>query len=218
MLSGDLTPLIDWFLEMKSNIINDMHFSSLINKAQGISTLPNSQSSHIISIATSISDILASSFKRPIEEGTLLVDDKINSDSIGQDIVPYGKADSGNSSKLKLHVSNCKGVAEWIDNKSNPFICLALKPTPQKNWLKKSKYTFDFTFCDHIFDIILKNNFIRIIDHNALPSIQNLEELTYCKWHDSFDHNTCNCNIFCRVIQSVIDKRRLRFSEAQQMD
>jgi len=70
---------------MKSNVIQikDMHFSSLINKAQGTSTLPNSQSGHIISIATSISDIVASSFKRPIGEGTLLVDDKINSDSIG---------------------------------------------------------------------------------------------------------------------------------------
>ena len=76
---------------MKSNIIqiNDMHFSSLINKAQGTSILPNSQSGHIILI-TSISDILASSFKRSIEEGTLLVDDKINSDSIGQHIMPYG--------------------------------------------------------------------------------------------------------------------------------
>ena len=81
---------------MKSNIIQikDMHFSSLINKAQGTSILPYSHSGHIISIATSIIYIFASSFKRPIEEGTLLVDDKINSDYIGQHIVPYGKADS----------------------------------------------------------------------------------------------------------------------------
>jgi hypothetical protein len=84
---------------MKSNIIQikDMHFSSLINKEQGTSTLPNFQYGHIISIATSISDILDSSFKRLIEEGTLLVDDKINSDSMGQHIVPYGKADSRSS-------------------------------------------------------------------------------------------------------------------------
>jgi hypothetical protein len=73
-------------------------------------------------------------------------------------------------------------------------------------------------FCDHVFDILLKNNFIRIIDHNALSFIQNLEDLTYCKWHNSSDHNTSNCNIFHRVIQSAIDKGQLRFSEAQQMD
>jgi hypothetical protein len=65
---------------------------------------------------------------------------------------------------------------------------------------------------------LLKNNFIRIIDHNALPSIQNLEELTYCKWHNSSYHNTSNCNVFHRVIQSAIDNGQLRFSEAQQMN
>jgi hypothetical protein len=65
---------------------------------------------------------------------------------------------------------------------------------------------------------LLKNNFIRIIDHNALPSIQNLEELTYCKWHNSFDYNTSNYNVFRRVIQSTINNGRLRFSRAQQKD
>jgi hypothetical protein len=43
--------------------------------------------------------------------------------------MPHGKDDSGSLSKLKLPRSNCKGVAEWIDVKSNPFVCLALKPT-----------------------------------------------------------------------------------------
>jgi hypothetical protein len=109
-------------------------------------------------------------------------------------------------------------VAKWIDNKTDPFVCLALKLTPQKNWLKKSKYTFDFTFCDYVFDILLKNNFIRIIDHNALPSIQNLEEFTYCKWYNSSGHTTSNCIMFSRVIQSAIDKGQLRFFEAQKMD
>jgi hypothetical protein len=82
--------------------------------------------------------------------------------------VPYDKADSATLSKLKLLKSSCKGVAEWIDVKSDPFICLALKLTPQKNRLKKSKYTFDFTFYDHVFNILLKNNFIRISYHSAL--------------------------------------------------
>jgi hypothetical protein len=94
----------------------------------------------------------------------------------------------------------------------------SFKSTPQKNRLKKSKYTFDFTFCDHVFDILLKNNFIRIIDHNDLPFIENLEELTYYRWHNSSDHDTANCNMFRQVIQSTIDKGRLRFSEAQHMD
>jgi hypothetical protein len=216
--SGDLTPLVDWFLEKKSNImqIKDMHFSNMVNKVENTNILLKFQSDHTISISASIRDILPNRCNRPIEHSNLFGNDKINSDSIGQHIVPYGKANGNTSSKLKLPISNCKGVAEWIDNKSDPFICLALKPTPQKNRLNTLKYSFDFTFCDHVFDILLKNNFIRIIDHNVLPSIQNSEEITYCKWHNSSDHNTSNCNVFRQVIQLAIDNGRLRFSEAQQ--
>jgi hypothetical protein len=190
----------------------------MINKVKNINILLKFQSGQTTLIFTSIRDILANNCERPIENGTIFVDDKTNLDSIGQHIVPYGKADSASLSKLRLSKSSCKGVAEWIDVKYDPFVCLALKLTPQKNWLQKSKCTFDFTFCDHVFDILLKNNFIRIIDHNALSSIKNLEELTYCKWHNSSNHNTSDCNVFRRVIQSTIDKGRLRFSEAQQMD
>jgi hypothetical protein len=183
----------------------------MINEVQNINILLKFQSGHTILISASIRDILESSCNRP-------VNNKINLDSIGQHILPYGKADNSSLLKLRPSKSNCKVVAEWTDNKYDPFVYLALKLTPQKNRLNKLKYSFDFTFCDHVFDIFLKNNFIRIIDHIFLPSIQNLEELTYCKWHNSFDHNTCDCNMFRRVIQSTIDKGRLKFSKAQQMD
>jgi hypothetical protein len=190
----------------------------MINKVENTNILLKFQSDYTILISSSIKDILANSCNRPINNSNLFVDDKTNLDSIGQHIMPYGKADSASLSKLRLLKSCYKGVVEWVDVKSDPFVCLALKSTSQKNQLRKSKYTFDFTFCDHVFDTLLKNNFIRIIDHNVLPYIQNLEELTYCKWHNLFDHNTSNCNVFRRVIQSAIDNRRLRFSEAQQMD
>jgi hypothetical protein len=213
-----LTPLVDWFLEKSSIMqIKDMHFSNMINKVENTNIWLKFQSGHTISIAASIRDIFANSGNRPIENSNLFVNDKINSDSIGQHIVSYAKADSASLSKLKPLKSSYKGVAEWIDVKSDPFVCLPIKPTPQKNQLRKSKYTFDFTFYDHVFDILPENNFNRIIDHNVLSSIQNLEELTYCKWYNSFDHNTCDCNMFRRVIQSAIDKGRLKFSKAQQM-
>jgi hypothetical protein len=61
----------------------------MIDKVQSINFLPNFQSGHIISIATSISDILASNVKRPIEESNLLIDHEINLDCIGQHIIPY---------------------------------------------------------------------------------------------------------------------------------
>jgi hypothetical protein len=107
---------------MKGNIIQikDMHFSNMINKVQNTNILLKFQSGYIISISASISDILGSSYNRPIENSNLFVDDKINLDSIGQHIVPYGKADGDTSSKLKLPISNYKGVAKWIDKNLIP--------------------------------------------------------------------------------------------------
>jgi hypothetical protein len=87
-------------------------------------------------------------------------------------------------------------VTKGIDVKSDPFICLALKLTLEKSQLKKSKYTFNFTFYDDVFIILLENNVIRLNDHKVLFSIQNPEGLTSSKWHNSFDHNTSNCNMF----------------------
>jgi hypothetical protein len=102
--SSDLTPLVDWFLEKKSKImqIKDMHFSNMVNKVENTNILLKFQSGHTISISASIRDILTNSSCRPIENSNLFVNDKINLDSISQHIVPYGKADGDTSSKLKL--------------------------------------------------------------------------------------------------------------------
>jgi hypothetical protein len=84
----------------------------MINKVEDTNILLKFQSDHTISTSASIRDILANSCNRPIENSNLFINDKINSDSIGQHIVPYGKADGDTSSKLKLPISNFKGVTE----------------------------------------------------------------------------------------------------------
>jgi hypothetical protein len=113
----DSAPVLDYFLEMKGNImqIKDMYFSSMINKVQSTSILPNFQSGCIISIATSISDILASNVKRPTEESNLLVDNEINSDCISQHIIPYQEADENILSKLKLSpMFTLDSISMWV--------------------------------------------------------------------------------------------------------
>jgi hypothetical protein len=83
--SDDLAPIVDHSIEMKSNIIQirDVHCSNMINKVENTNILFKFQSGHTISISASIRDILASSCKRPIENGIIFVGDKINSDPIG---------------------------------------------------------------------------------------------------------------------------------------
>jgi hypothetical protein len=108
-----------------------------------------------------------------------------------------------------------KGIAKWIDEKSEPFVCLALNPSPQKHRLEKIKCTFDLTLCDNLFDIMLENNFIKLFDHTVSPSPPELGDRKYCKWHNSFNHNTSDCNIFRQFIQSAIAFGRLRFAQTQ---
>jgi len=86
--------------------------------------------------------------------------------------------------------STRKGIAEWIDDKSELFVCSALKHYPQKHRLEKIKYTFDLTLCDELFDILLAKNFIKPFDHKVLmPSLDTMEQ-DYCKLQNSFDHST----------------------------
>ena len=117
--------------------------------------------------------------------------------------IPNANAKMISSSKALGKRETSKCIAEWIDEKFKPFVCSALKPSPQKNWLKKAKYTFDLTMCGHILDVFLGNSFIRIIDHQVVLSPHN-QELAHCMWRNSFD--TSNCNVLRRVIQSVIDE------------
>jgi len=49
-------------------------------------------------------------------------------------------------------------------------------------------------------------------------SPQSLEVKTYCKLHNSFDHNTSDCNLFRQLIQSDISKGRLRFAKDKKDD
>ena len=62
----------------------------------------NSQSSHTISIPTSISSISTDCVKGPIEEDILLVNNEIISDCIGERIVSYKGANNNILSNLKL--------------------------------------------------------------------------------------------------------------------
>jgi hypothetical protein len=39
-----------------------------------------------------------------------------------------------------------KGIAEWVHEKFEPFVCLALKPSPQRHRLKKDKVHFRSNF------------------------------------------------------------------------
>jgi len=103
-------------------------------------------------------------------------------------------------------------ISERGDVKSEPFGCLIPKSFSPQDRLEDKRCTFNLNMCDHIFDILLKIDYIRILDHNVEPSLQGR---MYCKLHDSFEHSIENCNIFHQIVQSAVNKRRLKFIETQ---
>jgi hypothetical protein len=54
---------------------------------------------------------------------------------------------------------------------------------------------------------------IRIHADHVISSSKELGKCAYCKWHDSFFHNTCDYNVFHRQLQLAIDEGQLEFRD-----
>ena len=85
-------------------------------------------------------------------------------------------------------------IAEWGDVKSEPFGCLIPKSFSQHDRLENKRCTIKLKMSDQLFDMLLKIDYIRILDHNIEPSLQGQ---MYCKLRDSFEHrlllaDSCN--------------------------
>jgi hypothetical protein len=104
-------------------------------------------------------------------------------------------------------------VAEWVDADSAPFVCSALNPVVHNNRQNKIRYTFDISNCDEIFDILVLEKRIRIHASRVISSSKELGKCAYCKWHDSFSHNTYDCIEFHRQLQSAIDEGQLKYRD-----
>jgi hypothetical protein len=128
--------------------------------------------------------------------------------------VSCDKADDTITNYSNTSEKECKNqhIAEWGDVKSEPFSCLISKPFSQQDRLEYKRCTFSLTMCDHIFDVLLKSDYIRILDHNVEPLAQGR---IYCKLHDSFEHSTHNCIMFHQIVQSAMSNGRLQFVETQ---
>jgi hypothetical protein len=96
---------------------------------------------------------------------------------------------------LTISDKSSRCVAEWVDVDSVPFVCSALNPVVQNNRQNKIRYTFDISNCDEIFDILVLEKRIRIHAGHVISSSKELGKCAYYKWHDSFSHSICDCNV-----------------------
>lgn len=53
---------------------------------------------------------------------------------------------------------------------------------------------------------------------HVIPSLEELNRRSYCKWHDSYSYTTNEYNVFRGHVQSAIEEERLKFTEGSKMN
>lgn len=81
---------------------------------------------------------------------------------------------------------------------------------------KDVQYTFDVSKTEDIFDFLAKEKFISFPPDHRLPTKEELKGRDYCKYHNSYNHNTNLCWAFKNVLQERINKGVLKFPEKQE--
>ena len=93
-----------------------------------------------------------------------------------------------------------------------PYTSQMLK-LDEKQKFRISKYSFDVTKVDKIFDVLLKDKQIALSDDHKISSVQQRKRKGYCKFHYVFGHWINSCLRFRDMVQKAIDKGRLKFKE-----
>lgn len=84
-----------------------------------------------------------------------------------------------------------------------------LRPTKGKeNSEGKTAYSFDISKAYQIFNSLLKDKKIQLIDCNTIPPPEEQKGKKYCKWHNSCNHATSNCIVIRKAIQKAIKEGR----------
>jgi hypothetical protein len=62
---------------------------------------------------------------------------------------------------------------------------------------------------EQIFNLLLKEKQLKFPEGFKIPTAQELQGRSYCKWHNTFTHGTGDCKELWRQIQSAIEQGRL---------
>ncbi|RYR47867.1 hypothetical protein Ahy_A07g033842 [Arachis hypogaea] len=94
--------------------------------------------------------------------------------------------------------------------KGPPYVCSLIKKIPSNENSNDSKlksgkrYSFDISKSDQIFNVLLKDKQLILLEGRTLLSVKDLNEKPYCKFHQTTSHSTNNCVHFRDLIQEAI--------------
>jgi hypothetical protein len=84
-------------------------------------------------------------------------------------------------------------------------------------WVKEieNAYDFDVTKADKIFDLLLETKQLRLPANHVISLPEELKGKKYYKFHNTTNHNTNKCRIFCLHIYKAIEQGKIKFEPAK---
>ncbi|KAG5528729.1 hypothetical protein RHGRI_029405 [Rhododendron griersonianum] len=118
---------------------------------------------------------------------------------------------------IKIDVAQVIGknpiVCDTLVKTEKPLNMPSSQPNRRGGQANYRQYSFELAQADPIFDELLKQKFITLSPGHILPSDKEKKGKEYCKWHNSFRHNTNNCVTFQNCVQDLIQKRLLQYAK-----
>ena len=97
--------------------------------------------------------------------------------------------------------------------KGKAYSCLILRLSKGKEIAKfenKENYLFNISKVDQIFNYLLKDQQIRLLDEYGIHLLEKWKNRKYCKWHYSYNHLMVNHVVFKNSIQKALKDRRFK--------
>ncbi|KAF7153132.1 hypothetical protein RHSIM_Rhsim01G0164200 [Rhododendron simsii] len=83
----------------------------------------------------------------------------------------------------------------------------------RRNQANFRQYSFDLSKADQLFDELINQKFLTLSPGHIIPPEKDRKGKDYCKWHNSFRHNTNNCVTFRNCVKDLIQKGLLQYAK-----
>jgi hypothetical protein len=91
--------------------------------------------------------------------------------------------------------------------------------TVNQRWIKQAKGTYDFdvTKADKLFDFLVKEGRIKLLEGHFMLRPDGVKDKKYCGFHDRNSHSINECRVFRMRIQKAIQEGHLKFDNKMKL-
>jgi hypothetical protein len=82
----------------------------------------------------------------------------------------------------------------------------------------KGTYDFDVTKADKLFDFLVKEGQIKLLEGHSMLRPDGVKDMKYYGFHDSNSHSINECRVFRVRIQKAIQEGHLKFDNKMKLD